>query len=120
MGGGKNAIGLDNRGRNTIAPRIFATYDSVQEALYIAARARQILSRKLWTLAHEEIHRTTSIHHHPKQLKHGGARGEHEEFVRPVLVTGESSDEPLTVTKGRPNRVAAASPPWIISSTESE
>jgi hypothetical protein len=61
----------------------------------------------------------SSIHRRPEKLKHGGARGEHGEFVHPILVTGGPSEEPVIVTKSRPNRATIACSPSSVSFTVS-
>jgi hypothetical protein len=61
----------------------------------------------------------SSIHRHPKKWKHGGARGEHGESVRPVLVTGGPSEELVTAAKSRPNRATVARTPSPVSFTVS-
>jgi hypothetical protein len=57
----------------------------------------------------------SSIHRRPEKLKHGGARGERGESIRPALVIGGPSEEPNTTAKSRLNYVAVARSPSSIS-----
>jgi hypothetical protein len=52
-------------------------------------------------------------------LKHGGAGGEHEESIQPIHLAGGSSEEPLTIAKGPPNRVAVVSLQRLVSAAVS-
>jgi hypothetical protein len=61
----------------------------------------------------------SSIHRCTEKLKHGGARGERGESVRPVLVAGGPSEEPLTAAKSRLNRATIARSPSSVSFTVS-
>jgi hypothetical protein len=61
----------------------------------------------------------SSIRHRSEKLKHRGVRGERGESVRPVLVVGGPSEEPVTAAKSRPNPAAVAHSPSSVFFTVS-
>jgi DNA-directed RNA polymerase subunit K/omega len=83
------------------------------KALYIAARARQISSRKHQTLAHDVSYHTSMIHRRSKQLNQG-------EALELRLEAGEAQSRSCTAVEDQRLQAAATSPPWIIFFTKSE
>jgi hypothetical protein len=61
----------------------------------------------------------SSIRRRLEKLKHGGARGERGESIRPILVVSGPSEEPVTAAKSHLNRSTVARSPSSVSFTVS-
>jgi hypothetical protein len=83
------------------------------------AHAQQILTFKPKTLAHEENHHASSIHHHPEQLNQGEARGDQGKTLGLLLGAREAWVRSCDAVEAQKVQVTTASLLWIIFSSKS-